>query len=185
MNNLKITLLTLLAICIFSNSYSQSYINSRLSLKLGYYKTHFGYPEYYNKKFAYHRIDFTANYGFLKYFDGGLYGGYLEDFNGIDPQKTRRVDFGINANLQLLSLFIRSNDFRIDAYIGGKMGICYTPEKTAYFNTRMFEYGGGAGIVFYPLKHLGVFGEYYYGRFFVNDRNYFKLGLSYKLYPER
>ncbi len=84
--------------------------------------------------------------------------------------------YGLGLNYQLLPHFIEANDFRFDLYIAAKIG----QFKVSDSNWHDWEYGIGPGLNFYLLQNLGLFTEFSFGKYFFEDNNRLRFGLSYK-----
>lgn len=174
-------------------SYGQeSYIKSRLNFKTGYsrYTTNNGVVSNGKVKaltVGNYRIE--ANYGISNLIETGIYVGYSK----FDSFRINWADtsfnftacptpfYGINCNFHLLPLLIKEDDFRFDLYLSGKFGGLFFDSPTGFFPTgSAFEYGIGGGLSFYIWKHLGVYAEYTYGKYFFRDNSNLKYGLTMK-----
>jgi hypothetical protein len=128
-----------------------------------------------------------ANYGIRKFIEAGVYLGYSK-INSIGKRDsiltlTERpaIFYGINCNLHLFPLFVKENDFRFDLYLSGKYGgLTFTSPKGFYPGGTESEYSLGVGGSFYLTKHLGVYGEYTYGKYFFKDNSKFRYGITLK-----
>lgn len=117
--------------------------------------------------FKHKRYNFELNYGFLKNLEAGIYGGYssikLFEFTSANSGRYTTTDgylYGLNCNFHLLPFLIKKDDPRLDLYINGKLG-GITVKRLKSFEEHCI--GGGATV--YLSKHLGIFGEYNYGKF--------------------
>jgi hypothetical protein len=80
-----------------------------------------------------------------------------------------------------LPFFIKENDFRFDLYISGKYGGMYfNTDDNYYYHGNESEYGIGGGLSFYFTKHLGLYIEYTYGKYFFNDNDKLRYGITFK-----
>jgi hypothetical protein len=144
--------------------------------------------------FRHKRYNFEINYGFLDYIEAGIYGGYssvkLFEYTSASSGRFITTDaylYGLNCNFHLLPFLIKKDDPRLDLYINGKLGGITIKQ---YKSFEEHSFGGGATV--YLSKHLGIFGEYNYGKFLKkhagNSGNFFyyqvynkvNLGLSVK-----
>jgi hypothetical protein len=95
--------------------------------------------------------------------------------------KYSAIFYGINCGLQLLPFLIKEDDFRFDFYITGKFGGFYLSSPPNHFSHGTnLEYSIGPGISFYLSKHLGLFAEYCYGKYYFNDKTNLRYGLTLK-----
>lgn len=185
------------------NSYSQdSNIKNRWNFKAGYSRYKTGSHSISNNKIkaltvGNYRIE--ANYGILNYLEIGGYIGYskFDYFRSIirdsintgaysvEPNNT--PFYGANFNFHILPFLIKKDDFRFDLYVTGKLGGLYFT-KPAYIlhngqtfkKGNIYEYGIGGGLSYYLGKHLGVFAEYCYGKYYFQDDSNFRYGLVLK-----
>jgi hypothetical protein len=173
----------LIVIC----SYGQdSYIKHRWNFKASYsrYNTNI---RTYRERIQVGNFRIEANYGIRKFIETGVYLGYSK-INSIGHRDsiltlTERpaIFYGINCNLHLFPLFVKENDFRFDLYLTGKYGgLTFTSPKSFYPGGTESEYSLGVGGSFYLTKHLGVYGEYTYGKYFFKDNSKFRYGITLK-----
>ncbi|MFO7656540.1 MAG: outer membrane beta-barrel protein [Bacteroidales bacterium] len=192
--NIKKTLALLVISYIFLlNSFSQdTYIKNRLNLKLGYARYTTGITEYSNnniKELTVGNYRIEANYGILNYLEIGAYFGYSRfDFFLINWADTTAIKkryntpfYGVNCNFHILPFLIKKDDFRFDLYITGKYGgLYFTTPGNHNLHGHQNEYGIGAGFSLYIWKHLGLYTEYSYGKYYFDDKNKLRYGLSLK-----
>ncbi|MCF8357638.1 MAG: hypothetical protein K9H26_02695 [Prolixibacteraceae bacterium] len=126
-----------------------------------------------------------VNYGILKFIEIGLYTGY-GSINTISEKipdgyfsytRANTVFYGINSNFHLLPFIIKSEKFRFDVYLSGKLGGFYrfSDENMLPARGHNWDYGVYVCLAFYPGKHWGFFGEYGLG----NNTSH-RVGLSFK-----
>lgn len=138
-------------------------------------------------KFDYDKVKgykLQLNYGFLDNVEAGIYGGYsnIHLSERISPNGTRGYTrsgffYGVNCNYHLLPYLIKKNDLRFDLYVTGKLG-GVTIKSTKSYEEHCL--GGGAAI--YLFEHLGIFGEYTFGKFYnTPPRNIYDRPLNKKL----
>ena len=163
----KIALLSILTLGLASISFGQSsYLNNRLSFKLGVSKT----PELANwrSKFMSNNFWLEGNYGHNKFFETGIYLGYTNFSNITKPTEeiiqtytTNALFYGVNTNFHIMPLFNFADEPRFDVYISGKAGlVSYIAPKSYIRNGTSFDAGVYGGISFYVFRHLGLFAEY-------------------------
>ncbi len=185
----KIISILLFFTIITEKSFSQdSCIKHRLNFKAGYARYNEGiWINGIRETFGNYRIE--ANYGFQKYIETGIYLGYSKiDFAELDQSDSSHFGdeckvpfYGINLNFHLLPFIIKKEDFRFDFYLTGKFGGLYfsTPDYY-YHHGHKNEYGFGAGLSFYMTKHIGLYLEYCYGKYYFNDNMKLRYGLTLK-----
>jgi len=143
-----------------------SNIKDRWNIKAGYSivltGTHMRFDPFKHK-----RYNFELNYGFLDYIEAGIYGGYssvkLVEFTSASSGRFITRDgylYGLNCNFHLLPFLIKKDDPRLDLYINGKLGGITIAQFKSFE-----EHSLGGGATVYLWKHLGIFGEYNYGKF--------------------
>jgi hypothetical protein len=117
--------------------------------------------------FKHKRYNVELNYGLLDYIEAGIYCGYssvkLFEYTSAHSGRYTTTDgylYGLNCNFHLLPFLIKKDDPRLDLYINGKLG-GITVKHLKSFEEHCI--GGGATV--YLSKHLGIFGEYNYGKF--------------------
>ncbi|HLP74142.1 MAG TPA: carboxypeptidase-like regulatory domain-containing protein [Bacteroidales bacterium] len=143
-----------------------SNIKDRWSIKAGY-----SFPAGKSAKYDPYKVkkyNLELNYGFLDNVEAGIYGGYSQVhlFEQISPYGTRGyrrdgIFYGVNCNYHLLPYVMKRDDLRFDLYATGKLG------GVSIKSTKSYEehcIGGGAAI--YLFEHVGIFGEYTYGKFY-------------------
>ncbi|MDA3930505.1 MAG: hypothetical protein PF541_16270 [Prolixibacteraceae bacterium] len=190
-NNLKRSILALTLIITFLIKSSdtvkaQQYtIKDRFNVKLAYSK----YPQL---GFTWHGSDEITpsfqtelNYGLLNYMEIGPYVGYgtfkANDISSTGNYgailKSNALFYGMNTNVHFFPFLVKSENFRFDLYLSGKLGGFYRLTEEGMFPERGHEwdYGVYAGAAFYFSRHWGIYGEYGYGNY-TNAR----FGLSFK-----
>ena len=168
-------------------SYGQdSYIKHRWNFKAGYSKYNT------NIRTSRERIQvgnfrIEANYGIRKLIEAGVYLGYskINSFCYRDSililTERPAIFYGINCNLHLLPLIVKEDDFRFDLYLAGKYGeVTFTSPIGFFPGGTESEYSLGGGASFYLTKHLGIYGEYTYGKYFYKDNSKFRYGITLK-----
>lgn len=178
-----LTIASLILISMMAEA-QQSYIKNRWDIKLGLARPHdenFRWDYFLGATFCVGNWAIDANYGINEFITAGAYTGYsakeyivyLNEEHTYTTHKTYNTFFtGIKFNLHIFPLFIKHNDFRFDLYLTGKAGGYY------YFKPK-FEYNAGAGLAFYPSKHLGIFTEYTFGNVWMNNY-YWRFGFVVK-----
>jgi hypothetical protein len=191
---LGIIALNLLIVC----SYGQdSYIKGRLNFKTGY-------ARYLTRHFYKSNFRIEGNYGISNYIELGAYLGYshFNFFHKLSPdsisggpysiEDNNTLFYGSSLNFHLLPFLIKEDDFRFDLYGTAKAGGLYFQKPYDIFvghypvffsqsNKRMlFEYGFGGGLSFYLWKHLGVYGEYTFGKYYLIGNHQLRYGLTMK-----
>ena len=141
-----------------------------------------------------------VNYGILNNIEIGAYIGYSKfDYyreTSLDSiHKSYRVEdnncpfYGVSVNFHILPFLIKKEDFRFDLYVTGKFGGVYFTKPTLYnytFNGPMlkdgqiYEYGIGGGLSYYLGRHLGIYAEYCYGKYYSRDNFKLRYGLTMK-----
>jgi hypothetical protein len=137
-------------------------------------------PVYYNN------LKLEFNHKILKNLNAGIYFGYskfqttyinLVDTTWVD-RKEPVLFYGINANYQILPMFIKKES-RWDIYLTAKLGGYYIFSETGFVPSgNDYEYAIGIGIAFYVFKHIGLFSEYTYGKYYFMDKDNLKAGIS-------
>jgi len=169
------SLISVEAVCQYN------YIHNRWNIKVGYarYKISTRNNDV-QPTIGNYRLEF--NYGFLKNIESGFYLGYSSYRHMNTSPRYHTPYYGINLNFHLLPFLINKPDFRFDLYLGGKAGGFYFRMQEMH----MFEYSVGAGMCFYPWKHLGIYTEYGFGNYLYEDNfnsrdhSKFRYGLSFK-----
>lgn len=179
------------------NSYAQdSYIKNRWNIKAGYARYKNGMSR---EKVGNYRME--VNYGILNYLEIGAYIGYSKfdyyhkiiadslNSGGYSVGDNNTLFYGASFNFHILPFLIKKDDFRFDLYVTGKFGGLYFTKPTPYRYTfngptfregQIYEYGIGGGLSYYLGKHLGVFAEYCYGKYYFGDKNKLRYGLTLK-----
>jgi hypothetical protein len=118
-----------------------------------------------------------ANYGVSRQIETGIYTGF-----SYYQSLSAYWSYGINANYHLLPFIIDSDNFRFDLYFAGKFGgwKSYSTFSSSYRSPHKLEYGFGPGVSFYLWKHLGIFTEYCYGKYYFKENNNFRYGMTLK-----
>ena len=187
-----ITILLFISALTTNNTYSQdSYINRRWNIKAGY-------ARYKTGTMTGRKVETTGNYrleinyGFLKFFETGIYIGssrfdYLSqlDTSSYIPVYYFAPFYGVNLNFHGLPFLIKAENFRFDLYLTGKYGGLFLKRMRTGKQYHEIEYAMGIGLCFYPWNHVGLFIEYCYGNYlfedsFSNDHTKFRYGLTFK-----
>lgn len=173
-------LFTVCWVCSIDLYAQDSYIKNRWNIKTGY-------ARYTNGNRLNNRIQtngnyrLEVNYGVSDIIEAGFYTGYSKFDSGFTLDKYSAIFYGVNCNLQFLPFLIDESDFRFDFYVTGKLGGLYIASPTNHYSHGNYvEYGIGPGTSFYLSKHIGVFVEYCYGKYYFNDNIKFRYGLSIK-----
>lgn len=147
------------------------------------------------------QYNFEALYGLNKFISVGIYFGYangtlisnkITDFGPnyyISSTKDRfgkSIFYGIESNIQLLPLFLKSDKLRFNVYCPVRIGfvsqnITNLDTYVKTWDAPVLEYGAGLGVAYYFTKNLGVFGEYQIGHFYNNRNTQWKAGIVFKL----
>ncbi|HEX2919881.1 MAG TPA: hypothetical protein VHO50_01825 [Bacteroidales bacterium] len=107
------------------------------------------------------------------FYYSGVYGGYYTAT--YDLRSLNQYNYGIKCNFQLLPFLIKKHVPKFDLYLSGKFG-GKTIKGNIVKGSKTKEYHSiGAGTAFYLFNHVGVFGEYEYGK--LNNIN-INIGLS-------
>jgi hypothetical protein len=122
-----------------------------------------------------------TNYRINNYFEAGAYIGFSnyetiiigEDLISFTMKKYLAPSYGIKLNFQGLSYLTKNEDLRLKIYLTCKYGGQYF--KMAQINRP--EYGTGLGISYNIWRHLGIYGEYSVGKYYVNSNTNFRYGL--------
>ncbi|MDR1544883.1 MAG: hypothetical protein LBS50_10890 [Prevotellaceae bacterium] len=151
-------------------------------------------------------VRIEANYGVLKWLEVGVYAGFsvyqypmhLEDLlireenDDMEPYKYKNAffpTFGVNANIQLLPLWVKNPKCKWDFYIPIRYGGCYLtrwggvypienqstgtwedamPDPNGnpdYYKQYRHEYGAGFGGAYYIKNIIGFYAEVLGGQF--------------------
>ncbi len=184
---MKKSILTILlsGFFLFTALCQDSYIKNRLNFKLAYSRYNNGWysgMSSESQRMGNYRLE--ANYGVTRHIETGLYAGFSSY-----QSMTNYWSYGINANYHLLPFIIDSDNFRFDLYFAGKFG-----GWTSYFTLNnsfssidyshrsplKLEYGFGPGVSFYLWKHLGIFTEYCFGKYYYKENSNLRYGLTLK-----
>ncbi len=114
-------------------------------------------------------------YTLPKLVEFGVYGGY--SWNTSDY-----YNLGINTNIQILPFILPKPTKRLELYVVGKVGQLFEVGFGNYY--KYWEYSGGLGASIYPFskKRIGLFAEYTMGKYFHEENDNFKFGLSFRLF---
>lgn len=165
-------------------------------------------PDYYSnpaslKEFFYEKnpqYNFEGLYSINKIWSVGIYLGYsngtfisneitgsgIDYFNASMNKFGKSYFYGIESNIQLLPLLLKSENLRFNLYCPIRIGMVSQNVTTFQTNTKtwdapVFEYGTGLGVSYYFTKNLAIYGEYQLGHF-INKRNsQWKVGLAVKI----
>ena len=182
---IRIIITIIFALAVLQVSAQDSYIKNRWNIKLAYQtRTSENHLYRINNPFYY----LGGSYGILNHLECGVNLAYSGgDFSA------NRLKYFANCNLHILPFFIDAEDFRFDLYVTAACGAVtyfYGPSEMVFpdgtseyippHNTHKFYYGGGAGAAFYPFKHIGIFAEYTYEKYYLTEAMFLKYGLSVK-----
>jgi len=151
-------------------------------------------------------VSIEANYGFMEWLDAGVFFDFIipmEDRitrnwdsliihhninggqfgysfeGGTHTWFTHKVfNYGLNANIHILPLFINPNYSFVDVYITPKLGMRTTYAEEIEFRLNEFYYSIGAGIGLNFTRKFGLMCEYNYSRPLLTTPN------EYYNYPE-
>jgi hypothetical protein len=141
-----------------------------------------------NKHVYYNNFKLELNYEILNHVDAGLYVGYSKfqttKYNLSDTtwvhSKQPTLFYGISCNYHLLPILMKKEGC-CDIYITGKLGGYYVNSRNGFVPIgNDYEYAIGIGVAFYIFKHVGVFSEYTYGKYYYKDHDNLKCGISLK-----
>lgn len=140
-----------------------------------------------------HEFKLSAHYGVNKFLESGLYIGTAKYFYMIDDYNSLgigdKILYGVSAKAHLLPFVIDAEDFRFDLYLNTRIGVDHYPETMLPgISGNTFRFHGGAGLAFYPFKHLGLFTEYGYdnhGILDATDHWSWEFGVVYKFRRKR
>lgn len=161
---------------------------SRNNIKVGYsrYLTNILRD---NKPTYYKNLKLEFSYRVFNQLETGVYIGVSKfNSNSINLLDTTLMSkrhpalfYGITFNYDILPLIINNNESRFEFYLTGKLGAFFLKLPNGYFpNGNNLEYAGGIGVSFYIFNNLGIFSEYTIGKYFFEDYDNFKYGLSLK-----
>ncbi len=188
----------------FSCFSQESYINKKWKIKAGMspYRTTVRKGGKSNNEKA-NNFQLEVSYGVLDYLELGIYGGYGANIfvdNNLADNLTN-ITYGFNINLHILPFITQGEILKfIDTYVTANWGTNFykvNPIKTidgyggkySDKNKKTIDYvrkfdiveqGIGAGVAIYPIKKLGLFGEYVYGKYFFDNNKRFRAGLIYR-----
>jgi len=185
--NCIITALVLFSINIFGQD---SFKVNKWNLNVGYATYNIASWKIINNEKIYKtagNIRLEANYSLTKTVDVGLYVGYskfelyMSDGAGwYFSKKCHTPFFGLNCNFHLLP-YLLDKDTRFDLYLTGQWGGYYLMSPSYFFmHGASIEYGYGAGLSYNPLKQIGLYLEYHRGRYFFDDNDKLRYGLTFK-----
>jgi len=172
-------------------TFQESYIKNRWDIKLGYALPQIGYYVHnYNLSSPNPNVfSLEGNYGFSKYFTGGLFFSYSDfeftnyNFNYNTQQlewwndNATLISYNAKVNFHILALIRKQKDSRFDFYATAKAG-------GYYFKKNNFEYNAGLGLAIFPGKHFGLYGEYTYGNLIRKSFNW-RAGIVVKFYKSK
>ncbi len=194
---------------VFAFSQQKSDVNSFV-IKLNYsnVNSHQIIPDFTNttthlREFIYKKnpqYNFEGLYSINKIWSVGAYFGYSNGTfisneitdSGIDyisatmDKFGKSYFYGIESNIQLLPLIIKSENLRFNLYCPVRIGMVSQNVTTSFVtNTKIWEkpvleFGAGLGLSYYFTKNIGIFGEYQLGRFYNNRYTQWKVGLALK-----
>lgn len=156
-----------------ANSYSQeTYTHKRTNLN--FCKSFYQDPinkSTYKKKVGTQTGRVEYSYGISNHLSAAAavgYGSYSIKsglFDHYTFDSPHRFLYGGVINYQLLPFLIKSNDFRLDLYLSGKLGGIYffSPYNSIIPLEEKLYYGAYAGFACYFFRHAGCFIEYGYG----------------------
>ena len=171
--NKQISLLVIgLLFCLHAEA-QESYIKKRWNFKLGYQKVATSLHSQGSENVNANGCSITGSYGFTRNIELGTKLGYATN----STYQFKSYDYSAHCNFHVLPYFIKTSDFRIDAYITGELGGILT--NTTGINSNRMIYGAGLGLGIYPFKHWGIFGEYKWGKFHQTDQE-FNFGICMK-----
>lgn len=188
----KVFFLGVINLLMLTSFGQDSYIRNRLNFKAGYSRYTTGSYSGGNSQRKANTVGnyrLEANYGISNLIEAGVFFGFStfesRKLNWADTTMLRNDSFtpfyGINCNLHLLPLLIKKDDFRFDLYLTGKLGGVFFTSPSGYsphgYST---EYGLGAGVSYYLGKHLGLYAEYCYGKYYFKDSSKLRYGLTIK-----
>jgi hypothetical protein len=182
---IKIIITALFALVVLQLSAQDSYIKNRWNITAAYQTETSENTGNFSRHPFYH---LGVNYGVLKHFECGANLAFsLSDFS------SNRLQYYANCNFHILPFWVDSDDFRFDLYLISKAGgitFFHSAYSTTDINDNFIDveahrthnlyYGGGAGVAFYPFRHIGVFAEYTYEKFNYTKAMFFQYGLSVK-----
>jgi hypothetical protein len=123
--------------------------------------------------YYYKHIGFS--YNLFKELSCGVYMGHYEEFFFLHSGS---FYWGLTANVDILPIFLKRNNFRVNPYIPLNVGNMYHPRSGT---VRWFEeYNFGGGLELFPLKRLSCYTEYSYGKVFSIRNHRWLFGVSFK-----
>ncbi len=147
-----------------------------------------------SKKNAYYGVE--GLYRFNNILSAGLYFGYsngtfISNQNNVSDtgfssftidRFGRSYFYGINGELQLLPLLLKTERIRFNIYCPIQVGLVSQSITTFDTNTLnwdkpTFEIGAGLGLGYNFTKNIGLFGEYRFGHFYNQRNSQWKVGL--------
>ncbi len=181
----KIIITMIIVLVAMQLSGQESYIKNRWNIELSH-KMMQGDNEFMMSDDPFYHLG--VNYGLHKHLELGINTAFSSSSLGI----RKRLQYYTNCNLHILPFWVESDDFRFDVYLISKAGgiTYFHPAYTTYiddapvdfeaYREHHFYFGGGVGIAFYPFKHVGVFSEYTFERYYNTKSMFFKYGLCVK-----
>ena len=156
-------IIIVLSFCSLVSAQDNSYVKGRWTLNIGVVPD----TKYFSMGlYPHHQLMLSAHYGFDKYVEVGGYSGiskypyFNQDY--IFMGTRNKILYGISAKAHLLPLVIDAQDFRFDLYVNTRTGIDHFSGANSLYQKNVFRFHGGAGLAFYPFKHLGAFTEFGY-----------------------
>lgn len=151
-------------------------------------------PDLHEKNKTSLKYELEANYSFFRDIDFGVYVAYskllhpyFDVYDNIHYSfvSSKAVFYGIKMKFHLMPLLFHQNNSRFDIYANVRTGFVneywrFAFVSDSYEHKKGFEIGGGLGISYMFSKHLGIFGEYSYGKFYNDDNSLLKGGLIFK-----
>ncbi len=183
--------------------------SNKIELKLGYSNVNSRQiiPDYASNTASLQEIlikknpqfNFEGLYSINKIFSLGAYFGYSNGTfisnkiteSGVDYISATRdkfgksIFYGIESNIQLVPLFLKSENLRFNVYCPIRIGLVSQQITSMETNLKVWdkpvvEFGAGLGLSYYFTKNIGVFGEYQLGHFYNNRNAQWKVGLAVK-----
>ncbi len=164
-----VLLISLLALCMATCLAQSNSLQGKHTIKVGYdfTKSHDGilYSSEGLPRDGYpSQGSFSASwsYGITSCWNLGVYVGVKNTLAFLVREDKSLSEFvspkyGITADFHIMPL-VNADCKRIDAYLTGNIGGVWCVSNYT-------EYGVGAGIAFYPIKQLGIYGEAHWGNY--------------------
>jgi hypothetical protein len=188
----QIFLILTLVLGFTAASFAQnSYLNDRLSLKLGYNKTPL--LSNWKSKLMDNNLWIEGNYGHNNFLESGIYLGYTNCTNYDTPTEqdqniqtyiSHALFYGVNTNLQIIPLLNIAQEPRFDLYISGKLGlVSFIAPKQSVINGSAFNASIHLGVGYFFTRKFGVYAEYGFSKKIkLNEfEPGYKLGIAVKL----